>query len=96
MGREDILIILKMDLQISSTKYDDMLTEYIKLAEGEIKREGISIDTSKTYGIQAEDAGLIRMYAAYLYRSRKDGDLTMPRNLRRMLNNRLMSQKGRV
>ena len=96
MQREDVLSMLKMDLQISASQYDEYLMNMIKLAEKEIKKEGIAIEESETSGFSIEDGMLIQMYAAYLYRKRKEQVVVMPRPLRYMLNNALFSQKGKV
>ena len=96
MQREDVLSMLKMDLQISASQYDEYLMNMIKLAEKEIKKEGIVIEESETSGFSIEDGMLIQMYAAYLYRKRKEQVVAMPRPLRYMLNNTLFSQKGKV
>lgn len=96
MQREDVLSMLKMDLQISASQYDEYLMNMIKLAEKEIKKEGIVIEESETSGFSLEDGMLIQMYAAYLYRKRKEQVVAMPRPLRYMLNNTLFSQKGKV
>ena len=85
-----------MDLQISASQYDEYLMNMIKLAEKEIKKEGIVIEESETSGFSIEDGMLIQMYAAYLYRKRKEQVVAMPRSLRYMLNNTLFSQKGKV
>lgn len=85
-----------MDLQISASQYDEYLMNMIKLAEKEIKKEGIVIEESETSGFSIEDGMLIQMYAAYLYRKRKEQVVAMPRPLRYMLNNTLFSQKGKV
>lgn len=96
MQREDVLSMLKMDLQISASQYDEYLMNMIRLAEKEIKKEGIAIEESETNGFSIEDGMLVQMYAAYLYRKRKEQVVTMPRPLRYMLNNTLFSQKGKV
>ena len=62
--------------------------ELAKLIENNI-REGITLADTP------EDAQLIEMYAAYLYRSRRDTSLQMPRMLRWALNNRLFGAKAR-
>ena len=41
-----------------------------------------------------DDAVLVEMYAAYLYRRRREENAAMPRMLRYALNNRLLSEKG--
>lgn len=96
MRREDILIMLKTDLQISVSQYDEYLMNMIKIAEREIQKEGITMPYSDAAGYGIEDGMLIQMYAAYLYRKRKEPIATMPRHLRYMLNNTLFSQKGKT
>lgn len=90
MSREDILKVLKIDVgvSVSTEAYDIFLKNMIELAEAAIKKEGIQLTDS------TEDGMLIEMYAAYLYRKRKEGT-AMPRQLRWMLNNRLFSQKAK-
>lgn len=85
----DKLRILKLDLQIATSAYDELLIQMISSAEGMISREGIVLD-----GKSAEDTQLVVMYAAYLYRHRRDENPAMPRSLRFALNNRLFSQKA--
>lgn len=89
MELQDKLLLLKMDLQITTTAYDELLSQMISSAEGMIAREGIVLDSKK-----AEDTQLVVMYAAYLYRRRRDENPAMPRMLRWALNNRLLSQKA--
>lgn len=88
MSKDDILTILKNDLQISVSNYDAYLKNIIILAEKAIAKEGINLDNS------TEDGMLVEMYAAYLYRKRRGESAEMPRSLRYMLNNRLISQKA--
>lgn len=88
MSKDDILTILKNDLQISVSNYDTYLNNLISFAEEAIKKEGIKLTDS------TEDGMLVEMYAAYLYRKRREGSAAMPRSLRYALNNRLMSQKA--
>lgn len=104
MTDKDILTMLKTDLQISATQYDTYLTNLIKLAKAAIEREGIVLNvlvesneeevTESETGLTIEDGMLVQMYAAYLYRKRKEENTAMPRSLRYALNNRLFSQKG--
>ena len=89
MELQDKLLLLKMDLQITTTAYDELLSQMISSAEGMIAREGIVLDSKK-----AEDTQLVVMYAAYLYRRRRGENPAMPRMLRFALNNRLFSQKA--
>lgn len=78
----EILSILKMDLQIASAALDSYLAALVASARGFITREGINLTDS------AEDGMLIEMYAAYLYRKRREENTMMPRALRWALNNR--------
>lgn len=80
---ELILPLLKMDLDIHTTKRDEYLNTLILSAKEFIEEEGITLGQS--YG----DTLLIEMYAAYLFRKRKE-DAAMPRMLRSALNNRLL------
>ncbi len=89
MTENEILVILKKDLQISASQYDDYLQKIITLAKAEIADEGIVLDESVVDGM------LVEMYAAYLYRKRREEDTAMPRSLRYALNNKLFRQKGR-
>lgn len=88
MTDADILTILKTDLQVASPSLDDYLAALIEAARGYISTEGIRL--SEGYG----DSMLVEMYAAYLYRRRREENVQMPRMLRWALNNRLFSQKG--
>lgn len=88
MKDEQILENLKVDLQISTNKMDPYLTNIIGLAKSAIEREGINLEET------IEDGMLTEMYAAHLYRKRKEEEIAMPRMLRWNLNNRLLSQKA--
>lgn len=85
---EDILEILKVDLQVSSSVLDLYLLVLITSARAYIAQEGITLADT------AQDAMLVEMYAAYLYRRRREENVQMPRMLRWALNNRLFGQKG--
>lgn len=90
MSEQDILKILKIDLQVSVNALDEYLLFLITSAKKLILKEGITLTTSQ------DDALLVEMYAAYLYRKRKEQQNEMPRMLRWALNNRLFSEKGAV
>lgn len=90
MTDADILVILKTDLQISSAALDNYLEALIASARDFIATEGIELTES------ISDAMLIEMYAAYLYRRRREENVAMPRMLRWALNNRLFSKKENV
>lgn len=92
---DNILTVLKTDLGISASAYDQYLTNIISLATTAISREGIELIRGKD-GWPNEDGMLIEMYSAYLYRKRREESANMPRSLRYALNNRLISQKGAI
>lgn len=87
MERVTMLQMLKIDLGISTTAYDDRLTQYLQSAAQEIKREGYTLTDS------IEDGNLQIMYAAWMWR-RRDTGAGMPRMLRWQLNNRLFDVGG--
>ena len=78
-----------MDLEISGTSRDEMLENMIELAKAAITREGITLNNT------VDDGMLVECYAAFLYRKRREEAFAMPRSLRYMLNNRLLSEKGK-
>ena len=83
----DLLGMLKTDLMITTTAYDERLTQILAAAEAAIKAEGATtLDTST-----AIDAELVVIYAAWLWR-RRDDMSGMPRMLRWKLNNRVFSE----
>ena len=87
MTDTDILTILKTDIQVSSSALDAYLSNIITAARGYIAKEGIALADT------IEDGMLVEMYAAYMYRRRREENVAMPRMLRWALNNRLMSQR---
>ena len=89
MKNEYILKILKTDLEISGGSRDEMLGNMIEVAKAAIQREGIKLNDS------VDDGMLVESYAAFLYRKRREDALAMPRSLRYLLNNRLLSEKGK-
>lgn len=97
MTDEEILTVLKVDLQVSTDKLDNYLGQIIQAARAYIQTEGITLDCS------VGDGMLVEMYSAYLYRRRRSAylygrrreeNVAMPRMLRWALNNRLFSQKA--
>ena len=84
-----ILSSLKVDLGIlNTTAYDTRLTEIIKSSFQMIEREGATLDVNKL-----EDAQLVVMYSAWMWRRRDSGE-GMPRMIRYALNNRVLSEKA--
>lgn len=88
MTDSELLTILKIDLQVSSPALDSYLTGLIGAAKEYITTEGITLTDS------AGDGQLVVMYAAYLYRRRREENVAMPRMLRWAMNNRLFEQKA--
>lgn len=82
----DILAALKIDLGITTDKYDERLRQIINAAREFIEREGADLEDT------AEDTQLVIQYAAWLWR-RRDTQEGMPRMLRWALNNRIFSPK---
>ncbi len=85
-----LLDSLKINLGITSTAYDSRLSDLISAAQDFIVREGVADLNTENY----EDAELVIMYAAYLWRKRDSAE-GMPRMLRWALNNRIFSLKMR-
>lgn len=81
------LTMLKVDLGVTGTDYDDRLSQYITSAEQMIGTEGITLTD------RPEDQQLVVSYAAWLWR-RRDSGSGMPRMLRYLLNNRLFAEKA--
>lgn len=86
---DPILAMVKTDLQISSSAYDEYLWQLVESAKSFIETEGITLDLTAAADIQ-----IVEMYAAYLYRSKTKDDAAMPRSLRYALNNRLFKEKA--
>lgn len=86
MDDADILKMTQANLDLLSLtpEREDQLKSLIKAAVEMIGREGVTL--SPPYS--PEDANLVVMYAAYLYRKRAV-DEPMPRMLRWALNNRI-------
>ncbi len=90
MDIDVLLTFLKVDLGINGEVYNANLIADIEAAQEAIAEEGIELVDDA-----ALDMDLVRMYAGWLWRKRRTGE-GMPRMLRYMLNNHLMSQKGKV
>lgn len=82
-----MLQMLKIDLGITTTAYDERLSQYLTSAKDAITKEGITLDDSVI-----SDGNLVVMYAAWMWRKR-DTNEGMPRMLRWQLNNRLFGEK---
>ena len=84
----NMLQMLKIDLGITTTTYDERLQQYLNSAKAEIERQGATLDTTNVL----DDAQLVVMYAAWMWRKRDDM-VAMPRMLRYALNNRIFAEK---
>ena len=85
-----LLAMLKVDLGIhNTTAYDTRLTQILNSAHDLIVTEGASTLSASDH----EDAQIIVMYAAHIWR-RRDTQDGMPRMLRWALNNRIMKEKA--
>lgn len=91
MADLNLLSMLKIDLGFKTTGYDNRLNQLLSVAEKEIIREGAET-LDKT---DLDDAQLIVMYAAWLWRKRDTQD-GMPRMVRYAINNRVFSEKMAV
>ena len=87
MTDNEMLAMIKVDLGMTVTNYDDRLRQYIAGAKKESAREGATIDTG-----DVDHCNLIIMYAAWRWRNRDTGT-GMPRMVRYALNNLILSQK---
>ena len=87
MNESTMLQMLKVDLGITTTAYDERLSQYLTSAKEAIIKEGITLDDSIV-----SDGNLVVMYAAWMWRKR-DTSEGMPRMLRWQLNNRLFGEK---
>ena len=93
MTQDDLLTLLQADLNMLSPDITRtaQLQQLLSVAQQFIAREGVILSAPYT----AEDAQLIIMYAAYLFRKRAT-DEPMPRMLRWALNNRIFSEKAQA
>lgn len=83
----DMLTMLKVDLGISTSAYDERLEQYLTAAQNAVAREGVTLNLGAL-----EDMQLVIMYAAWMWRRRDSMD-GMPRMLRWQLNNRIFAEK---
>ncbi len=87
MTTADILAMVKVDLGITTTAYDERLAQYVESAKIQITREGATLDLSNI-----DHVNTVAMYAGWTWRRRDTGE-GMPRMLRYSLNNLVLSQK---
>lgn len=83
-----LLEMLKINLGIRSTAYDERLLQLLEASKSQIEQEGVQ-NLSEDNPL---DAQLIVDYAEWLWR-RRDTKESMPRMIRYALNNRVFSEK---
>lgn len=83
-----MLAMLKIDLGITATAYDERLQQYLQASRDEIEREGVELSPSD----DVADANLLIQYAAWMWRKRDTGE-GMPRMVRWQINNRLFTRE---
>ena len=90
----DVMMLLQAELDMHNPPPARVfqLEQLQKIAASRIQKRGITLDLE-----DAGDAGLLVSYTAYLFRRRRqEAGPQMPEWLRLDLNDRLMSEKGRV
>lgn len=89
MNEATMLEMLRIDLGITTTKYDARLKKLLESAKTEIEREGVTLSPSDS----VSDANLVIQYTGWLWRKRDTGE-GMPRMIRWQINNRLFEVGG--
>lgn len=94
MTRSEVITIFLQDIgePYASGERLEFLTLAFDGAVAAIRQAGIKISEGGMEGIGVLDANLIRAYAAWMIRGRNKQE-PMPPQLRRMLHDRLLSQK---
>lgn len=82
--------LFKLDCGITTNAYDGLIVHIEEQAIAALTETGITLPDNPT----AEDYGLVRMYATWLWRQRDEKDQPMPRMLQYSIHNRLFSQKA--
>jgi len=88
MTDETMLAMLKINLGINTTAYDERLRQYLETAKAEIEREGATLSADSV-----PDCNLIIQYAEWMWRRRDSGE-GMPRMIRWQINNRIFDMGG--
>lgn len=93
-----IIELVKLDLGELNNDKDVLIDQMISEAKEYIETEGVTLDLNSN-----GDVGLVRMYAAWLFRKRASdkgdglGNIgKMPRMLRWSLNNRVMKEHAQT
>ena len=88
MTDELMLSMLKINLGIVTTAYDQRLAQLLVTAKAEIEREGATLSAGSV-----PDCNLIIQYAEWIWRKRESGE-GMPRMIRWQINNRIFDMGG--
>lgn len=88
MTDESRLTLLKLDLQMQTSAYDEYLTSLLQASADMLTSMGVRLDGSDRVEL------LHRMYAAWLYRKRADSKAEMPRMVSYTLHSILIQQKA--
>ena len=88
MTDELMLSMLKINLGIVTTAYDQRLAQLLVTAKAEIEREGATLSADSV-----PDCNLIIQYAEWMWRKRESGE-GMPRMIRWQINNRIFDMGG--
>ncbi len=83
----DLLPLLKIDLGLVSSAFDERLSDRLDTAMERVTAEGVTLEDTPG------DRDLVLMYAAWLWRCRVT-QAPMGRMLRLALNNRVIGQTG--
>lgn len=88
--KENLLILLKLDLGISHNLRDAYFNNLLESSKKEIERTGIVVDFE-----EADDQMLVVDYTVWSYRKRQE-NIPLSRNLQLRINNRLIKKAGTV
>ena len=91
MTEEDKLKLLKIDLMISQENdlYDLYLKQLLSSSLEFLQTQGMTYKADST-----ADAQIQVSYAAFLFRQRNNQEQSVPQWLRRLINNRIFSEKA--
>lgn len=86
MTLSDKLTAIKVDLGITTGRYDERLVQYLETAKKQIENEGVTLQDD------VADGNLVVIYAAWMWRRRDTGE-GMPRMVRYALNSRVIRER---
>lgn len=91
MTEQAKLRLLKTDLMMTQDNelYDVFLRSLLDSSKEFLQRQGMTFDDDRS-----EDVQLQISYAAFLFRQRNNQEQNVPQWLRRLINNRIFSEKA--